>query len=71
MEKFTKYTRIAEIEYANIVISTQAIGAKLRIYLGDKSFIDFFYTTRLRTQRFSLHWERLHVDNSLYSGTSS
>jgi len=39
---------------------------KLRIYLKDKSFIDFFYTTRLERQRFSIHWERTHIDNAIY-----
>lgn len=66
MEKFTAFARIAEIEFADIVLSTQNLGHKLRIYLKDKSFIDFFYTSRLKSQRFSIHWERIHIDNTIY-----
>ena len=60
MEKFAAFARIAEIEFSDIVLSTQYLGNKLRIYLKDTSFIDFFFTTRLQTQRFSIHCERKH-----------
>src|SRR5436309_1433607 len=66
MEKFTEFARIAEIEFSEIVLSTQDLGQKLRIYLPDKSFIDFFYTTNLKTKRFSIHWERTHIDGFIY-----
>lgn len=66
MEKFAAFARIAEIEFSDVILSTQDLGHKLRIYLKDKTFIDFFYTTKLKTQRFSLHWERTHIDKSIY-----
>lgn len=66
MEKFTKFTRIAEIEFSDIVLSTQDLGYKLRIHLKDKSFIDFFYSTKTKVQRFSIHWERQHLDESIF-----
>jgi len=66
MEKFTKFARIAEIEFSNIVLSTQDLGTKLRIYIKDKSFIDFSYTTILKSRRFSIHWERAHLDKTFY-----
>lgn len=66
MDKFAAFARIAEIEFADIVLSTQDLGHKLRIYVKDKSFIDFFYTTKLKSQRFSIHWERIHVDKTIY-----
>lgn len=66
MEKFAKFARIAEVEFSDIVLSTQGLGHKLRIYLKDKTFIDFFYTTKLRIQRFSIHWEKTHIDKSIY-----
>ena len=66
MGKFTKFARIAEIEFSDITLSTHDLGHKLRIYFKDKSFIDFFYTTRTKTQRFALHWERRHIDNTIY-----
>lgn len=66
MDKFAKFARIAEIEFANIIISAQNLDLKLRIYLVDKSFIDFFYTQKLKTIRFSIHWERTHIDKTIY-----
>ena len=66
MEKFSTFARIAEVEFSDIVLSTQDLGHKLRIYLKDKTFLDFSYTTRVKTQRFSIHWERTHVDSSIY-----
>ncbi|MEK7517365.1 MAG: DUF6516 family protein [Patescibacteria group bacterium] len=66
MEKFAAFARIAEVEFSDIVLSTQDLDHKLRIYLKDKSFIDFFYTTKLKIQRFSIHWEKTHIDKSIY-----
>lgn len=66
MEKFATFARIAEVEFSDIVLSTQDLGHKLRIYIKDKTFVDFFYTTNLKTQRFSVHWERTHIDEAIY-----
>lgn len=66
MEKFSRFARIAEIEFADIVLSTHYLNLKLRIYLKDKSFIDFFFTTQLKKQRFSIHWERYHIDKTIF-----
>lgn len=66
MEKFAKFARIAEVEFSDIVLSTHGLDLKLRIYLKDKSFIDFFFTTKLKKQRISIHWERAHLDKTFY-----
>ncbi len=66
MEKFAAFARIAEIEFSDIVLSTQDLGHKLRLYLKDKTFVDFFHTSKLEKRRFSIHWERTHVDGSIY-----
>lgn len=66
MEKFTAFARIAEIEFSDIVLSTQDLGNKLRIYLKDTSFIDFYFTTKLQTRKFSMHWERRHINASIF-----
>lgn len=66
MEKFTAFARIAEIEFSDIVLSAQNLGNKLRIYLKDTSFIDFFFTTKLQTRRFSMHWERGHIGSGIF-----
>lgn len=66
MGKFAKFARIAEVEFSDIVLSTQNLGLRLRIYLIDKSFIDFYFTTRTAIRRFSIHWERIHIDKTIY-----
>ena len=66
MEKFARFARIAETEFSDIVISTHDLGHKLRIYLKDKSFIDFFYTTKAKKIHFAIHLERIHIDKSIY-----
>lgn len=66
MEKFTKFARLAETEFSDLVISIHDLGHKLRIYLRDKSFIDFFYSTQTTIGRFSIHWERNHIDNTFF-----
>ena len=65
MEKFARFARIAETEFSDFVISTQDLGHKLRIYTIEKSFIDFYFTTELIITRFSIHWERSHVDGTV------
>ncbi len=66
MGQFTVFARIAEVEFSEIVTSSQDLGVKLRIYLVDKSFIDFFYSTRTTILRFAIHWERQHTDATFY-----
>ena len=48
--------RIAEIEFSDIVESTDRIGTKLRILLLDDSFIDIWLSQKLE-DRFGFHWE--------------
>ncbi|MCX6581380.1 MAG: DUF6516 family protein [Candidatus Aminicenantes bacterium] len=57
---------IAEIEFFDIVkdVIIQDIN-ELRIILIDDSFIDVWYSLKLRN-RFSYHWERKHIDGSIY-----
>jgi hypothetical protein len=57
--------RIAEVEFAAIVVQTNTLGAKLRVLLTDNSFIDIWVSHTLQG-RFGFHWERRHLDGSLY-----
>lgn len=66
MEKFAAFARIAEIEFSDIVLSTQDLENKLRIYFKDTSFIDFYFTTKLQTRRFSMHWEKRHINMNIF-----
>ncbi|MCL0070055.1 DUF6516 family protein [Dehalococcoidia bacterium] len=56
---------IVEEEFADIVVGTQIIDAKLRVLLSDGSFIDFWWSREIRF-RYAHHWERGHVDGTIY-----
>lgn len=66
MDKFSRFAKIAETEFLDLVIGAQDLGHKLRIYLKDKSFIDFFYSTQSIDLKFAIHWERTHLDSKIY-----
>lgn len=57
--------RIAEVEFASIVMVTEMMGAKLRIVLNDGSYLDVWVSRKL-PDRFGFHWERRHLDGSIY-----
>ncbi|MCL5675958.1 MAG: DUF6516 family protein [Patescibacteria group bacterium] len=66
MGKYQKFSRIAEVEFSDIVVATDDLGHKLRIYLCDKTFIDFYLSAQTKTKRFSLHWERINLPQGFY-----
>lgn len=56
---------IAESEFADIVDNVDSDLNRVRIFLRDNSFLDVWYS--LETEgRYSYHWERRHVDGTLY-----
>lgn len=57
--------KIAETDFADIVIGTRIIDAKLRVLLTDGSYVDFWWSLVI-PDRFAHHWERSHVDGSIY-----
>jgi hypothetical protein len=57
--------RIAEVEFAAIVVQTDILGAKLRVLLTDTSYIDV-WVSRTLSGRFGFHWERRHLDGRIY-----
>jgi len=62
---FETLARIAEVEFSEIVIDSQALGAKFRLFLNDTSYIDI-WVSRTLSDRFGFHWERRHLDGSIY-----
>ena len=60
-----KAKRIAEIEFEEIVASTEIIRSKLRIHFIEGSFLDV-YISRSIPGRFAFHWERRHVEGKIY-----
>ena len=57
--------RIAEIEFGHLVIDSQPLGEKTRLFLNDGSYIDLWLSRRLQ-ERFGFHWERRHLDGTMY-----
>jgi hypothetical protein len=53
--------RIAEVEFADIVVDSQRLGEKVRLFVFDASYIDVWLSRKLE-QRFGFHWERSHID---------
>jgi len=58
-------SRIAIREFADIVVATTVIRNKLRVLLRDESYIDFWWSSQI-PGRFAHHWERTHVDGTIY-----
>jgi len=57
--------RIAEIEFGKFVVDSQPLGEKLRLFIHDGSYIDVWLSRKL-SNRFGFHWERRHLDGTLY-----
>ena len=56
---------IAEVEFADIVVDSQPLGEKVRIFLFDGSYVDVWLSRTLEG-RFGYHWERSHIDGQIY-----
>lgn len=65
MADYPLLAQIAHSEFADIVVATRFDGNQLRIVLSDSSYIDFWWSMRL-PGRFAQHWERRHVDGTIY-----
>ena len=60
-----KIKRIVDIEYAQVVVSSEIFHDKLRIFITDGSFVDIWFSTKI-PGRFSYHWEKRHIDGKIY-----
>ncbi len=65
MNSLETLQRIAEVEFATIVVQTDLLGVKLRILLTDTSYIDVWASRKL-PGRFGMHWERSHLDGHIF-----
>jgi hypothetical protein len=57
--------RIAEVEFADIVVQTDTLGSKVRVLLADTSYVDMWLSRKL-AERFGFHWERRHLDGRVF-----
>ncbi len=70
MPDLERLRRIAETEFLTLVRSTTILRDKLRVVLVDGSYvdgsyIDFWWSTQI-PGRYAHHWERRHVDGTIY-----
>ena len=65
MTALDRIRRIAEVEFAAIVVQTDTLGSKLRVLLTDTSYVDVWASRKL-SGRFGFHWERRHLDGRIY-----
>jgi hypothetical protein len=56
---------VIDAEYADIVVGSHVIGGKIRVFLHDQSYLDFWWS-EVTLGRFAHHWNRLHVDGTIY-----
>jgi hypothetical protein len=67
MTDLEQIKRIIDIEYHDVLanISSEIYHGKLRAFIFDGSYIDVWLSTKI-PGRFSFHWERRHIDFTLY-----
>jgi hypothetical protein len=65
MPAIDDFKRIAEVEFADIVKSTDRIDYKLRIALINNSFVDVHLSQRL-PDKFGFHWECMDAAGTFY-----
>lgn len=59
--------RVAERDYADIVVGTGYDDESARVHLQDGSFIEvWLYGEEDLMERYAFHWERRHVDGSIF-----
>jgi hypothetical protein len=62
------YRRLAYIalrEFPDLVVGTENVEGKLRIFIADDSFIDIWFSEK-RKGVYAYHWERRMVDGTIY-----
>ncbi|MBU1752564.1 hypothetical protein KKG56_01700 [bacterium] len=65
MIELRKLQAIAEENFADIVSETKIVDGKIRIFLIDTSYIDFWWSAEIEG-RFAHHYERGHIDGTIY-----
>lgn len=65
MNPLERLRRIANVEFAAIVVQSDLLGSKLRVLLTDTSYVDVWASRKL-VGRFGFHWERRHLDGRIY-----
>lgn len=62
---FKTLAEVAEKEFQDIVTFTSRLDEKLRIFLVDKSYVDIWFSRKLRG-RYTYHWEHTHIRGKIH-----
>ncbi len=62
---YGELAKITETEFADVVLSSRIESAKLRLLIIDGSFVDIWFSQRLKG-RFAYHWERRAINGKIY-----
>jgi hypothetical protein len=65
MPDLERLRRIVETEFVALVQATAIFRDKLRVVLVDGSYTDFWWSRQI-PDRYALHWERSHLDGTIY-----
>lgn len=65
MIDFDALAEIALTEFPGIVSSCKTLENKLRVYLVDNSYIDFWWGMK-RQGKFAYHWERRVLEGKIF-----
>jgi hypothetical protein len=67
MTDLEQIKRIIDVEYHDVLadIGSEIYHGKLRAFIIDGSYIDVWLSLKI-PGRFSFHWERRHIDSTLY-----
>ncbi|MBI5376416.1 MAG: hypothetical protein HZA77_13365 [Candidatus Schekmanbacteria bacterium] len=57
--------RIISIEFSDIVEGTEIVHNKLRIFLKENSFVDIWFSEKIKG-RYAYHWDRRNIDDKFY-----
>lgn len=70
MANFAELERIAREEFADLVVDVHRIDAKLREFVIDESYVDFWWSD-VQEGRFAHHWNREQMDGTIYRHDNS
>lgn len=63
-----QYRRLAYValrEFPDVVVSTEIVEGKLRVFIADGSFLDIWFSEKKKGV-YAYHWERRMVDGTIY-----
>lgn len=64
-EPYRRLAFIALREFPDLVVGTEVVEGKLRVFIADDSFIDIWFSEK-RKGVYAYHWERRMVDDTVY-----